>query len=181
MAHGTKQALAAALVDLLNTTTLDKITVKDIVARAKVSRQTFYYHFNDVYQLLEWAFQARLRQLRELSGKDWRSQLLAEVEYLRANRTLAMNVYHSLGAEYLGLGLERAIRPLVAEIACNAELKLPITDESMEFAISFFTYGIIGTITQWLNDGMPKELDDVINDIHHLLRGDGEDLTAPAL
>ena len=51
MANATKHALAGALLELLNTTTLDNITVKDIVERAQVSRQTFYYHFGDVYQL----------------------------------------------------------------------------------------------------------------------------------
>lgn len=176
MANTTKQALAAALADLLNTTTLDNITVKDIVARADVSRQTFYYHFGDVYQLLEWTFQMQLKQLGEIPCKDWRDRLLTAVEYLRANRTLAMNVYHSLGAEYLGVGLERAIRPLVAEAAKNAEFHLPISDESMEFAISFFTYGVMGTIIHWLNAGMPEELDDIINDIHRLLHSDGEKL-----
>ena len=53
MGNATKQALATALTELLNTTTLDNITVKDIVERADVSRQTFYYHFGDVYQLLD--------------------------------------------------------------------------------------------------------------------------------
>ena len=100
MANATKHALAGALLELLNTTTLDNITVKDIVERAQVSRQTFYYHFGDVYQLLDWAFQRAIRELGEMPEENWRDRLLMAVEFLRANRALAMNVYHSLGMEH---------------------------------------------------------------------------------
>ena len=76
MANATKHALAGALLELLNTTTLDNITVKDIVERAQVSRQTFYYHFGDVYQLLDWAFQRAIRELGEMPEENWRDRLL---------------------------------------------------------------------------------------------------------
>ncbi len=36
--------------------TLNKITVKEIVNRCGVNRQTFYYHFRDIYDLLDWMF-----------------------------------------------------------------------------------------------------------------------------
>ena len=113
MANATKHALAGALLELLNTTTLDNITVKDIVERAQVSRQTFYYHFGDVYQLLDWTFQCAIRELGEMREENWRDRLLMAVEFLRANRALAMNVYHSLGMEHLARGLEAAVREVL--------------------------------------------------------------------
>ena len=81
MANATKHALAGALLELLNTTTLDNITVKDIVERAQVSRQTFYYHFGDVYQLLDWAFQRAIRELGEMPEENWRDRLLMAVGF----------------------------------------------------------------------------------------------------
>ena len=168
MGNATKQALATALRDLLNTTTLDNITVKDIVDRADVSRQTFYYHFGDIYQLLDWAFQSSLKKLYERSEENWRDRILFAVEYLRTNRALTMNVYHSLGAEYLGAALEKAIRPVVAGAFGHIDLPLQINEEDREFAISFFTYGVMGTILQWLDAGMSESLDRIVNDIYHL-------------
>ena len=172
MAAGTKYALAAALTSLLNTTTLDNITVKDIVERANVSRQTFYYHFKDVYDLLEWAFQDKVRRFYEFPADSWQDKLLYAAEVWRANRVLVMNVYHSLGGEYLGRGLERIIRPIIATEMQSFEWKLAISKEDEEFAVSFFTYGVIGTIVRWLEDGMPENLDSVIRDIHALLHQD---------
>ena len=57
MASNTKEALAAAMKKLLATKPVDKITVKDLVEECGVNRQTFYYHFDDVYDLLEWVFE----------------------------------------------------------------------------------------------------------------------------
>ena len=56
MSDITKNALAASLKKLLNRKTLNKITVKDITDDCGVNRQTFYYHFHDVYELVEWIF-----------------------------------------------------------------------------------------------------------------------------
>lgn len=176
MGNATKQALATALTELLNTTTLDNITVKDIVDRADVSRQTFYYHFGDVYQLLDWAFQNIMKKFYERPEENWRDRILFAVEYLRTNRMVTMNVYHSLGAEYLGAALEKAIRPVVAEGMQNLELPVPLSEEDRDFAVSFFTYGVMGTIIQWLDDGMPENLDRIVNDIHKLLHPKGERL-----
>ena len=51
MATGTKDALAAALRQMMTVKPIDKVTVKDIVEICGVNRQTFYYHFDDVDDL----------------------------------------------------------------------------------------------------------------------------------
>ena len=169
MPNKTKYALIEALKDLLNTTTLDHITVKEIVDRAGVSRQTFYYHFDDMYQMLDWAFQDALQQLYDMPAEDWRDRLRKEIEYLRDNRLLAINIYRSLGAEYFGKGLDVAIRPLIREAFRDARYHIPVDKDQEEFAISFFIYGVSGTILQWLNKGMPEDLNDIVRSIHKLV------------
>ena len=56
MSLTTKKALAMSLKSLLEKRTLDKITVKDIVSECSLNRQTFYYHFHDTYDLLQWLY-----------------------------------------------------------------------------------------------------------------------------
>ena len=50
----TKKAIAFALKDLLSEKPLDKITIDDIAEKAEINRQTFYYHFQDIVDLVEW-------------------------------------------------------------------------------------------------------------------------------
>ena len=56
MAQMTKNALADSLKTLLETRTVDKITISDITEHCGVNRMTFYYHFQDIYDLLEWSW-----------------------------------------------------------------------------------------------------------------------------
>ena len=58
MSSSTKEALGAALKKMMAVKPIDKITVKDLVEICGVNRQTFYYHFDDGYDLLEWVFEA---------------------------------------------------------------------------------------------------------------------------
>ena len=55
MSQMTKRALVASLKDLLAEKPLDKITVTDLTEHCGVNRMTFYYHFKDIYDLVEWA------------------------------------------------------------------------------------------------------------------------------
>ena len=54
MSQVTKKALAAALKDQLLKKPLHKITINDITEECGINRMTFYYHFKDIYDLVEW-------------------------------------------------------------------------------------------------------------------------------
>ena len=71
----TKDAIAKALTDLLQERPIEKITIKDITDRCGISRQTFYYHFSDIYDLMEWTLDKELRKAlgtREISPHRWK-------------------------------------------------------------------------------------------------------------
>ena len=55
MANTTKLALEASLKELLRTKPIDKITINDLTEHCGISRMAFYYHFKDIYDLVEWA------------------------------------------------------------------------------------------------------------------------------
>ena len=56
MSNITKKAMAQSLKKMLLVKDLDKITIIDITNACEINRQTFYYHFKDIYDLLEWIF-----------------------------------------------------------------------------------------------------------------------------
>lgn len=90
MAANTKQALADAFKRLLSQRSMDKITVKDIVEECGVNRQTFYYHFHDIYALLEWIFQDTADSLLAESRDygDWSAGVESLLNYLRRDKAL---------------------------------------------------------------------------------------------
>ena len=84
MSSITKIALADSLKKLLHVKTLDKITVKDIVEDCGVNRQTFYYHFHDIYDLLGWFF---IKEAEKIVGNKktyttWHQGFLEAFKYV---------------------------------------------------------------------------------------------------
>ena len=55
MPNKTKEALEASLKKVMLKKPLDKITIQDITTDCGISRMAFYYHFKDIYDLVEWA------------------------------------------------------------------------------------------------------------------------------
>ena len=103
MASTTKEALGAALRQMMTVKPIDKITVKDLVEICGVNRQTFYYHFDDVYDLLEWVFEDDANRVlpRKVVYEHWREDVMVFFEYLYENRIFAMNVYNSNSRLYM--------------------------------------------------------------------------------
>ena len=52
MANFTKQAIETAFLQLLNEKPLNKISVRDIVEKCGINRNSFYYHFQDIPSLI---------------------------------------------------------------------------------------------------------------------------------
>ena len=96
MAQTTKRALAASLMKLLKERSLDNITVKDIVEDCEVNRQTFYYHFQDIYDLLFWVFESQADEV--IGGKrdteTWPEGFLRVFQYAQENRGMILHVFN---------------------------------------------------------------------------------------
>ncbi|EPZ58986.1 bacterial regulatory s, tetR family protein [[Clostridium] sordellii ATCC 9714] len=63
MSQMTKKSFAASLKKMLAQKTLEKIKVIDITEDCGVNRQTFYYHFKDIYDLLDWVYTDEAQEL----------------------------------------------------------------------------------------------------------------------
>ena len=73
-----KRTIAEAFLTLARQKAVDKITVKDLVKECHISRQTFYYHFQDLLEVLEWTFQQMTQQtLERTCGPTLRRQRCA--------------------------------------------------------------------------------------------------------
>lgn len=60
-----KAAIAGAFMEVSKTKSVDKITVKDLVETCHISRQTFYYHFRDILEVIEWFVQQIFEEVLE--------------------------------------------------------------------------------------------------------------------
>ena len=95
----TRQALAEALKELMAQKPVDKITIHDLTERCGIRRQNFYYHFEDVYDLMRWMFEEEADSLlRQHEGTLlWQEGLLQIFHYLEANRAVCRCALKSEG------------------------------------------------------------------------------------
>lgn len=81
MCYATKRKIADCVKRLMRRKEIARITIGDVMEETKMSRQSFYYHFHDIYDVLEWIavndFQA------PLSGKDYESLEVWTLDVLR--------------------------------------------------------------------------------------------------
>lgn len=103
MAHSTRNDLADALRQLLSDRSLDKITVQNIADAANVSRKTFYYHFQDVYDLLEWMLEQHRTNLEpQVSDRNaWRTAVANLLDFCLENQAMIQNLFRSISRDSL--------------------------------------------------------------------------------
>lgn len=156
MASSTKEALAASLKQMMKMKPIEKITVKDLVELCGVNRQTFYYHFDDVYDLLEWVFEQDANRVlpKEVVYSHWREDVVIFFEYLYENSTFALNVYNSNSRLYMLRYLKGRLQSCIYSFAIIVSEGRNIDRQDFDFVVEFYANGIIGLIAQWLDMGM---------------------------
>ena len=70
MSQFTKKAIVDSFLKLLNEKSFDKITVKNIVEECGVNRKTFYYYFEDIYDLAEQIFEEEVKKMSQFMNAD---------------------------------------------------------------------------------------------------------------
>jgi len=125
MSQMTKRALVASLKELLAEKPLDKITVTDLTEHCGVNRMTFYYHFKDIYDLVEWAcIESATRALAGQKTYDtWQQGFLRIFEEVRDNKVFIMNVYRCVSREQVERYIEAGVQTFSALIFADNTLE----------------------------------------------------------
>ncbi len=156
MANGTKEALASALRQMMTVKPIDKVTVKDIVEICGVNRQTFYYHFNDVDDLLEWMFEQDSDKVfpREVVREHWLDDMMTYIDYLVSNTAFTLNVYNSSSRRYMLGYLRKRMEFCIRRYAELVSEGISIDRQDFEFIVAFYTTCTTGFISQWMDSDM---------------------------
>ena len=115
----TKLLMAEALKRLIKDRPFSKITVQDIVAECNINRNTFYYHFENNYDLLSFAYEQEVQNIVESFHKANASlpQVMDFVlDYIDKNIPLCQCAYESLGEQQLKIIFEKDLRVFVGAI-----------------------------------------------------------------
>ena len=172
MSNSTKRILALTLKKLLSKTPLDNITVAQLTDEAEVSRKTFYYHFHDIYDLVEWALvDDGSRMIKEtLKTSDWSNGISSLFDYMLSNRSLILNIYHGINRSTIEKWLIQYLKPFFLALIEEYPESSTLDAEDKDFMCSLYSFGLSGLFLHWIDEGMTSDPQPIISRINRFIR-----------
>ncbi len=171
-ANLTKLALAQSLKDLMVRKNFARISVSDISEHCGLTRQTFYYHFKDKYDLMNWIYVTETAPFM-YNNKDmgqWKEGLQALCNYMRLNKIFYLNALNTTGQnsfqEYLHDYTRDITRTVIGNIG-NTDLD----EESLAFIADVIAVIFVSLTQRWAHNGMKEDPSEYIIKLTGLFDG----------
>ena len=163
MRQKTETMLCAAFMELLKKCPFSKITIQKLAGQCGVNRQTFYYHFDNIYDLMSKAFEYELvYESRIYEEVNWEYVMSGFLRWLKEHRAVIRNILANAELPYL----KRAIYPLVArsisDISFSSENLQFAEKQREDFCINFLTIGITQYVLEWVESDFREPIEDIV-------------------
>lgn len=166
----TEVKLGAALKDLMTREPLDKITVKRLTDMCGINRQTFYYHFRDIYDLLTWIYLNE--SIQEIKGvTNWKEGVRACLNYISKNSVFVKNTLSSAGRDLFMNFIYSSVYNANIRVLTKADEKGILTSDDKRFVASFITPSFVSLITRWADSDGKESIDSLLKRIDILMDG----------
>ena len=172
----TKAIIIDAFWQLLEEKPYNKITVKDIVDRCHLNRNTFYYHFHDIPELLEDSIKSELDYIIQTycnpgSPIDCLTPLVQNT--LRRKKS-TLHIYRSVQREVFLRYLDQLVLHIVTKYIETVTVGLTLPPEAKTLLIRFYKCALVGVYLDWLDSGLNYDLEKSAIRITELLSGSGK-------
>jgi len=170
----TKNALAESLKKQMQTIPLAKITVNDIVNECGLNRRTLYYHFNDIYDLLEWIFKTELTEMlgENKTCSSWQKGFLEIFNYLYENKKVVLNTYNSIDRDILENHLYNESFTIILEVVNELAKDLNVSDKDKRYVANFYKIALVGVIIDWIKNNMVEDVEGIVNNLDKIISGE---------
>ena len=163
----TQKLLKESLVQLMSEKAFKDITIKDITERADLNRGTFYLHYSDTYDLLTAMENGVLEDFQEMitaympsrPGNGLMPVLLPIVHYIVENEQICKNLFENNVSNEFVTKFKELIRKNGGALIERLYPACQTADS--EYFFEFITYGLIGIIKKWLDNGMPQTEEEI--------------------
>lgn len=174
MANITKLALEAALKKELLTKPLDKITINELAEDCGISRMAFYYHFKDIYDLIEWSCEEDSRKAANgnTTYDTWEQGFLNIFHAVEENKPFILNVYRHVSQEQIIQYLYRVVYQLIINVVEECAQGMSVREEDKKFIADFYKYAFVGMMLDWIRQDMKPSPEKMIFRLSNLIEGD---------
>ena len=174
MSDITKRALEDSLKKLLLKKPLNKITINDLTEDCGVNRMTFYYHFKDIYDLVEWACveDASKALQNNKTYETWEQGFIKIFYAVKENKHFIMNVYRCVSREQVERYLSPLVDNLLMGVVEEQSVGMVVREEDKKFVSKIYSYILIGIMLEWISADMRGEPEIIVKKLALTIHGD---------
>ncbi len=150
-----KKMIAETFVEMARHRSVDKITVKDLVEACHISRQTFYYHFQDILEVIEWSMQREMQRMLEASLQAERPEealkVFASLSEDQERRGMLRRLLDSQRRDQISKIIVHAVRTYLQEMFHSKQpgLELKLSRAEWEVMLDFYAFGLTGLLLKY--------------------------------
>lgn len=169
----TKKAIAFTLKELLLEKPISKITINDITERCDINRQTFYYHFQDITDLIEWiCVEDADKALKDKSSYEtWQDGFLAVFDLMKKDYAFIMNIYRSISHEILTKYLYKLVYPIIYQVVDVKSKGYVVREDDKKFITDFYKYSFVAIVLNWIDGDMKDDQKKIVKRVSDLITG----------
>lgn len=157
----TKKTIAASLKKFMEKKPLSKITVSEIVADCQINRKTFYYHFENIQDLLKWMLEQEAIEVVKNFDLllDYEDAINFVLDYVEENKHILNCAYDSIGSNELNRFFHNDFNSIVMTIINRYEeiMGIEVDNNFRIFICDFYTEAIVGMIVRLLKNKHPYD------------------------
>lgn len=169
----TKKALAASLKKFMENRPLSKISIRDIIEDCGVNRKTFYYHFQDIYDLVKWMFEEEAIEVVKQYDLiiDYQDAIRFTLDYVEKNKHICNCTIDAMGRDELKRFFKNDFLNLMAKIIDRLSEEMTVPEDFKTFLINFYTESLAALLIDWIEDKNRMEKEKIIQYISMTLYG----------
>lgn len=159
MRDRTKQALARAMQELLRTKSLEEVRVSELCARCDLQRQSFYYHFQDKYDLVAWIIMQDIASALSENGNRLSPESITQIlRSVSGKKEMYMRFLADRSQNYPLLYIKKYLYEYSVELLKNRD-HVDSISERHQTMVSMLVFGGIGVVWEWISgrNDQPEE------------------------
>ncbi|MDO5037351.1 MAG: TetR-like C-terminal domain-containing protein [Tissierellia bacterium] len=162
----TKELIKKEFLQMLETAPFKEITIGKLADRCEINRNTFYYHYDDIYMLVREILQDQLDKVDEefKATYSWEESLLYAVSFILDNKRAAQNMFKSIDKADVDAYLHQICRVVMRKyVDKECALKgILAQEEDKALIVSFYQAALAGLLEEWMEEGMEASAEAII-------------------
>ncbi len=173
MARYTEKLIFQTFEEMIEAMPFDKITVSALTKKCDISPNTFYYHYKDIYELLEhWFKEVSHRFLEEREeNEEWDETFKAVLKELKDHPNVVYHISDSLSREYLEQYVYTSLHEAILHLTQRKSAGLELDEITLNSVVDICTYALLGFFLRYVSSRMTLDEDAVIDGISRAFNG----------